>query len=236
MQLVNSYESGTNVTSLCSNYNIPKSTIYYWINQYRKIHLNNSKHITARELSLLKKRMKSLEIENSILKECGCTPQSPLKEKLAAISKLDGKYSIHSLCRTLRILRSTYYHYKLRSPEQTIIEKEDAVFKPVIKDIFDKSKGRLGARKIRVIMSNQGYTINARRINRLMKEMSLVCVLKKKSMQYNFAPNMIYRRNSVNRDFNQTALIRCGLVILHTSTSTISHIIYVQSLIFSHEK
>lgn len=135
MQLVNSYESGTKVKSLCYDYNIPQSTMYHWIKQYRKIELNNSKQTTAREIYLLNKKIKSMELENSILKECGCTSGSPLKIKLKAISRLDGKYSIHALCRAVGILRSTYYHCKFIRPEKTIIDKEDAILKPAIKSI-----------------------------------------------------------------------------------------------------
>lgn len=170
----------------------------------QKIPLNDTKQITAKKLLIIKSKMKSIEIENSILKESGCTAQSPLNEKLESISKLDGKYSIHSLCRTFEILRSTYYHYKLRKPDQTVIKKEDVIFKTVIKEVFDKTKGRLGARKIKVIMSEKVYTVSTQRINRLMKEMNLVCILKKKYKQYNFAPNMAYRLNSAKRGFNQT--------------------------------
>lgn len=204
IQLVNSYESGTKVRSLCNNYNIPQSTMYHWIKQYRKIDLNDSKQTTARELYLLNKKIKSIEIENSILKECGCTANSPLKIKLKTISHLDGKYSIHALCRALGILRSTYYHYKFRSPEETIIDKEDAILKSAIKSIFQQTKGRLGAKKIRVLLAQEGIRTSDRRVSRLINDMGLVCVHKKKYKHYNFVHSMKYRKNVLDRKYTQT--------------------------------
>ena len=54
--------------------------------------------------------------------------------------------------KVLGVLRSTYYHYALRRPEQTMIEKEDELFRPIIRKIFEDTQGRLGAKKIRAIM------------------------------------------------------------------------------------
>ena len=54
-----------------------------------------------------------------------------------------------------------------------MIEKEDELFRPIIRKIFEDTQGRLGAKKIRAIMITQGYTISPERISRLTKEMVL---------------------------------------------------------------
>ena len=77
---------------------------------------------------MLEKRIKKLESELEIWKRCGCTLDSPLHEKLAAIEKLVPAFGVHAPCRVLGVLRSTYYHHTLRRPEQTVIEKEDEIF------------------------------------------------------------------------------------------------------------
>lgn len=95
--------------------------------------MGNGNTVTANDYYLLEKRFKKIETDYSILRECGCNVASPTKEKLIAISKLDGKYAIHALCRVLKIRRSNYYHYKFRRPEQTLVQKGNLIYKPIIK-------------------------------------------------------------------------------------------------------
>lgn len=161
--------------------------------------MGNGTTVTAKNYYLLGKKLKKVETDYSILVECGCNADSPTKEKLIAISKLDEKYTIHALCRVLKVRRSNYYHYKFRRPEQTLIQKGDFIYKPVIEQIFEETKGRIGAKKIRVLMANEGYHTSAPRITRLMKEMGLVCRSKQKKFNYNFSGNMKYRKNIINR-------------------------------------
>ncbi len=192
IEIVTQYIKGTPVLAICKDHNIPRSTIYSWIHKYKKIRVGKHSIISARELDILNKKVKRLEDENSILQECGCTVQSPLKDKLDAITKLDGEYSIHSLCRALKVRRSTYYHRKFRSLEITNSQKIDNILKPVIKQIFDDSKGRLGVMKICVLLSEQGIKTSAKRVSRLMKEMNLVSVYNKKYIRYNFVKVIYY--------------------------------------------
>ena len=151
-QFVDLYTRGTKVSLMCLENNIPRSIMYYWLNKHKVIKRTETKVFTANDAYLLKKKLKKIEIENKILKDCECTVAASRKEKLETIAGLDGKYTIHVLCRALNVRRSTYYHYKLRRPEQTVIEKEDEVYKSVIRKIFNETKGRIGAKKIRVLM------------------------------------------------------------------------------------
>lgn len=202
--VVERYQSGTSVSALCSELNVSKSTLYNWIKQYNSIPVKaNNPSITARTVYLLEKRIKKLESELEIWKRCGCTLDSTLHEKLAAIEQLVPEFGVHAPCRVLGVLRSTYYHYALRRPEQTMIEKEDELFRPIIQQIFEETQGRIGAKKIRAIMMTQGYTISPERISRLMKEMGLVCSANVKGTRHNFAPKGVYRRNKLKQNFQQ---------------------------------
>ena len=112
---VTRYHSGEKVTDLCAELNISKSTIYNRIKQYNITSAkNDGPPITARTIYLLEKRIKKLESELEIWKRCGCTLDSPLHEKLAAIEKLVPEFGVHAPCRVLEVLRSTYYHHALR--------------------------------------------------------------------------------------------------------------------------
>ena len=80
------YHSGEKVTNLCAELNISKSTLYNWIKQHGTTSVKtDGSSITARTVYLLEKRIKKLESELEIWKRCGCTLDSPLHEKLAAI-------------------------------------------------------------------------------------------------------------------------------------------------------
>ena len=158
--IVYKYHDGQKVVELCTQHNISKSTLYNWIHQYSEIKSRNGEIITPQRLHLLEKRIQRLIMELKIWEECKCTIDSPLSQKLEAIERLHKKYGVHACCRVLNVLRSTFYHHLLRKPEQTIIEKEDETYKPVIKKIFSDTKERIGSKKIRAIMVTQGYTIS----------------------------------------------------------------------------
>lgn len=107
---VTRYHSGEKVTALCTELNISKSTLYNWIKQYNITSTKtDGSPITVRTVYLLEKRIKKLESELEIWKRCGCTLDSPLHEKLAAIEKLVPEFGVHAPCRVLEVLRSTYY-------------------------------------------------------------------------------------------------------------------------------
>lgn len=203
-QIVKLYSDGYRVTDLCSQNHIPHSTLYHWIHQYGEVKASNGEIITAHHLYLLKKRIQRLTVENEIWKKCNCTINSPLSQKLESIEKLYQEYGIHACCRVLKVRRSTFYHYLFRRTEQTLIQKEDEVLKPAIRIIFEEAKGRLGSKKIRILLMSQGYTASSERVSRLMKEMNFICVSQKKGIKYNFSEKGIYRSNELNQQFEQS--------------------------------
>lgn len=93
------YQSGESVSTLCSELNVPRSTIYSWIKEHK---ISSSKSdgtpITAKTVHLLEKRIKKLEAELEIWKRCSCTLNSPLQEKLIAIEKLVPEFGVHAPC------------------------------------------------------------------------------------------------------------------------------------------
>ena len=91
--------------------------------------------------------------------------------------------------------RSTYYYYskKLKSNDKYKNIKKD------IKEIFHKNRGRYGYRRITMTLRNKGIIINHKTVFRLMKELSLKCMVRiKKYRSYKgqvgrVAPNIINR-------------------------------------------
>lgn len=212
-QLVKLYSDGHNVTDLCNKYNIPRSTLYYWIHQYGEVKSSNGESITAQRLYLLEKRIQRLTIENEIWKKCDCTITSPLSQKLESIEKLYQEYGIHACYRVLEVRQSTFYHYLFRRPEQTLIQKEDEMLKPVICNIFKNQKDGLSLKKIRILLMAQGYTTSAERISRLMKEMNLTCISQKKPLNITLPKNGYTETISLISSLNRANRIVSGLVI-----------------------
>ena len=193
--VIDQYKEGLTAKSICAKYGIARSTLFLWKRQYAADETGQM----PRERYLLEQELERFRTENMIFKTCGCSPVSPLAERLSAIDTHQEKFSIHALCRVLQVNRSTYYHHAFRSPNKTQLQIEDEVLKPLIAEIFSKSKGRFGARKIRSKLMGLGYTASERRILLLMKELGLSYAGPKPRLnsandrQYQYYPNKLKR-------------------------------------------
>lgn len=194
--VVNKYENGSTATAICTEYGVARSTLLLWAKQYAK---DNNGRI-PREQYLLRKELEHLRIENSIYKECICSANSSLMERLEEIHRLKDHYSIHALCDILKVNRSTYYHYARRTPVKKQIETQDDILMPIIKEIFESSNSLFGTRRIRAKLKEKGYVVSERRIGRLMKELGLYVsqngprLNSANDRQYQYYPNRLQRK------------------------------------------
>ena len=93
------------------------------------------------------------------------------------------------------IKRSTYYFLvkKLNRPEP------DAELKAEIQAIYNEHEGRYGYRRIRDELANRGQKVNHKKVQRIMKELGLKCIVRmKKYKSYKgtvgkIAPNILDR-------------------------------------------
>lgn len=94
-----------------------------------------------------------------------------------------------------RIPRSTYYYH---TKQQTKPDKYDEI-KEEITAIYHENKGRYGYRRITDELHIRGYAINHKAVQRLMKQLELVCMVRiKKYRSYKgevgrIAPNLLNR-------------------------------------------
>lgn len=195
------YQKTLNIHDLCEEFGICKSTAYNWIREYAPIKRTKGRAITAHDYYQLERENKTLRTENKIFRRCGCSLDSPLSEKLAAIDRLKSDYTVHMLCKTLDILKSTYYHHALRSPIKKWYELDDDELRPLIKEIFVNSHERFGAQKIKFKLKQLGYNPSLAHIRRLMQEMGLVC--KQLQLRYFSTTNRKYKvfRNRIQQKF-----------------------------------
>ena len=82
------------------------------------------------------------------------------------------KYNIKKACKILKVSRSGYYDYLNRRKSNRAIENE--ALTEMIEDIFEKNKGRYGARRIQLILERQGVKINQKRVSKLMSARGLI--------------------------------------------------------------
>ena len=108
------------------------------------------------------------------------------------------KYKITALLKFAELPRSSYYYY-LCSFEKP--GKYEAA-KAAIVSNNEAHKGRYGYRRMTILLRQQGFTLNHKTVQRLMRELNLVCKVRmKKYRSYRgevgkVAPNLL------NRDFH----------------------------------
>lgn len=111
------------------------------------------------------------------------------------IWELRHKHKISLLIEVSGLPRSTYYYY---AKGRTNPDKHSEI-KKQITSIYAENKGRYGYRRITSELHNRGYIINHKTVQRLMKELAIVCrVRMKKYHSYKgeigrIAPNLLDR-------------------------------------------
>jgi len=116
---------------------------------------------------------------------------------LRVIYELRHKYPLKALVALADIPRSTYYDLvkKKNRPDP------DADLKAEIQVIYNEHEGRYGYRRIRDELANGGQKVNHKKVQRIMKELGLKCIVRmKKYKSYKGKVGKI-AANILNRDF-----------------------------------
>ena len=185
-KLVKMYFNGRNARRIYEAYNIPKRTFYYWVEEYRTIYRNNGTIITAHDYKMLQAENEKIQRQLEVYQKAGCSQYSDEHEKLKAIKRLQGKYPIKYICDILNIDRGKYYRYITHI--ETINEKRDKEFAPLVKEIFEEHKARYGAKRICAELQRRGHVISIRKVSQLMKEQNLIVNIGEKPNNRNPIP------------------------------------------------
>ena len=111
------------------------------------------------------------------------------------IWELRHEHKISLLIEVSELSRTTYYYYTKR---RTQPDKYSEI-KEQITGIYAENKGRYGYRRITAALRNRGYIVNHKTVQRLMKQLGIVCrVRMKKYKSYKgevgkIAPNLLER-------------------------------------------
>ncbi|MFA5037287.1 MAG: IS3 family transposase [Candidatus Izemoplasmatales bacterium] len=172
-KIIELFNNGMSITMLSKEFNIPRTSIYHWIDLFVEKPVNEFS-LTKRNIYDNQIKLERLELINTIQHYVISNLLISKERKLELVYLLAEKsYPIKTICRILGIETSTFYHDKNRKPEVYLIDEQDDKFKPLIQSIFTESNGRFGGRKIRIQIVKDGHIISHLRVVRLMKEMGL---------------------------------------------------------------
>ena len=105
----------------------------------------------------------------------------PVPQMIAFIDDHRGVFGVGPICRVLGIAPSTYYAFKAveRDPDLASDRaRQDQLDMAAIKQAFDSSRGRYGARKVWHQLRRSGHDIARCTVERLMKFMTLQGVVR----------------------------------------------------------
>ena len=160
-----------------------RSTVYRTIKGYEL--KGNSESILRKYVAKLETKIRRLEQKLEIIKQVGCSPNAPLREKLVALETLYGKYSVHLLCETMEVSRGTFYNHILRNKrDNTWYAKQREILRVEIKRVYDESNQVFGAGKITAVLKERGYNTCEETVRRLMKDMGLVSIRQRAKALY----------------------------------------------------
>jgi len=93
------------------------------------------------------------------------------------IDELRSKHKVHDLCKQLRVSRSGYYRYLQRTNRL----HRDNELREIIRNIYRDRKGVYGYRRIQAeIERRYGRTVNHKRVLRIMQEIGLKAIIRRK--------------------------------------------------------
>ncbi|WP_316572955.1 IS3 family transposase [Neobacillus sp. YIM B06451] len=127
----------------------------------------------------------------------------PTPKKYEVIREMSkGRYSIELLCELAEVSRGGYYKWIKRQETPSAKRLEDEKIKEKIMECHKKYKGIYGYRRIQTwLKKTYGLHINHKRIQRLMNEMGIQAVIRKKKPYYGKKEAYVVSDNHLNRDF-----------------------------------
>lgn len=114
---------------------------------------------------------------------------------------MSSKYSISILCKLVNLSRSGYYKWLKRINNLTDRDIQDNILKDHILDIHKKYRGTYGRKRICIYLNRiLDFTVNHKRVYRLMKELNIQSVIRKKIYKRKLKSSIV-ADNLLNRNF-----------------------------------
>jgi transposase InsO family protein len=201
-EIVAQYNSGVSVAELCTQHDIPRSTLYFWIQQFKPLKTVTENTVYYHQYLELKRHADRLERQLEVIKAADCSLSAPRQEKLAALEKLHGQYSVHTLCNALDVSRGTFYNHIFRRKDVTSYDKRREEIREQVRLVFDECKQRYGAKKICAVLADRGIRTSSKYVAELMREMGLQCIGRNAKREYKKQVSRRGRPNVLKQQFD----------------------------------
>ena len=201
-EIVAHYNSGVPVSELCAQHGIPRSTLYFWIQHFTPLKTVTENTVYYQQYLELKRHADKLERQLEVIKAAECSLVAPLQEKLAALEKLYGQYSVHTLCDALEVSRGTFYNHIFRRKDVTSYDKRREEIREQVRIVFEESKQRYGAKKVCAVLADRGIRTSSKYVTELMREMDMHCIGKNSKREYKKQVNRRGRPNVLKQQFD----------------------------------
>ena len=116
---------------------------------------------------------------------------------MMVIQELRQEFKLDMLLEIAQLPRSTFYYQRNR---QNTGDKY-AQAKEEIQTIFHENKGRYGYRRVGMELRNRGFSLNHKTVQRLMKELGLICRVRMKKYRSYKGEQGKVADNELNREF-----------------------------------
>ena len=200
-KIIKEYGECRSPKTIQKKYGICKSELYRLIQKVKADQRIVVKDYTAGQIAAIRRKLATLEEENQIFRKSGCGTASSIDDKVSAVKRLQGDFTVHAICRTLNLSKGTYYNRLYRSPKETVFEQRDKYLSPIIKKIFEESKERFGANMIYIKMREQGIITSKKHVRALMNKMKLVSKQMTSVLFNTRTRNYVFRKNLVCQKF-----------------------------------
>jgi len=127
----------------------------------------------------------------------------PIHEKFIIIQTMADRYSIQMLCTLAEVSRSGYYKWLIRMQSPSAKRLEDEQIKEKVKECHEKINKIYGYRRVKTWLERKyKLHINHKRVQRLMKEMGIKAIIRKKRPNYGEKEAYVISDNHLNREFH----------------------------------
>lgn len=200
-KIISEYQCGQPLADIGKEYGVAPSTIYRWVKDEKEcIAKENMLPMDVRNLLFQKERLEHIL---QIIRLSNLLSEVPLRKRLDILEDLHERfeqYNVHELCEALDVARGTFYNHIFRRADRTKYQEEQQALMIQVQQIFNDSKQRFGAEKIRVILLENGIHVGKKRIRQIMQELGLESVRENAKKAY-IKRQEYRRRNLVNREF-----------------------------------
>ena len=198
-QVVNLCRDGVPMSDVGKKFNVAISTLYRWLSEGGP----SVEGYTAAEYSKLQRQNIRLNHLLEIVALSEIIDGTPLRRRLEILAKLHEQfeqYSVHELCEALNVSRGTFYNHIFRRADRTAYFQEQQALMLQVKQIFEDSKQRYGAKRIRVVLAESGIHVGEKRIRAIMQELGLESI--RQNAKQNYKKRQAYiKRDLLQREF-----------------------------------